>query len=108
MNAVIRMIPLPSGGGAIFATTRCRVITCLIEQRQLPYLLSPADDTRHCPNNRHRSLPFPAAAAPCPLKAPGRSSCLAKNTPPPDVSGIIRILSPNEVICESFYAICYF
>jgi hypothetical protein len=81
-----------SGIGAIFATTRCRVITCSIEQRQRPSILLPADDTRHCPNNRHRSLPFQAAATPCQLKAGGRSSCRAKNIPLPELASFASTL----------------
>ncbi len=46
----------------------------------------PADDNHHCPDNRHRSLPFGAAIALCRLKALRRSSCRAKNTPLPELA----------------------
>jgi hypothetical protein len=40
-----------SGIGAIFATTRCRVVACSIEQGQLPYILPPTDHPRQLPGN---------------------------------------------------------
>jgi hypothetical protein len=72
-----------SGIGAIFATTRCRVVACSIEQRQLPHILPPADDTRQFPGNRHRSLPYQAAAASLPVKSTGAIILSCKKYPDP-------------------------